>query len=62
MEFSIDFFLGVSPFQYYNIYLNARDYLVTNWEQAHISGLVSGNSQQFGVVKKRNERRQKETV
>lgn len=49
----------ISHFQYYHIHANKRDYLVSNWEQAHISGLNYGNSQEFGVVKKQNDRRLK---
>lgn len=61
MEFSIVLwvFLAASHFQYYNIHANKRDYLVTNWEPAHISGLEYGKAQEFGVVKKQNDRRQK---
>lgn len=49
----------ISHFQYYNIHANERDYLVSNWEQAHISRLNYGNSQEFEVVKKQNDRRLK---
>lgn len=36
-----------------------RDYLLTDWEQAHMSGFDYGNSQECGVVKKQNDRRLK---
>lgn len=50
-------------FLHNNIYTNERDYLVTDWEQAHISVLSYGNSQEFEiVVKKQNERSYEETI
>lgn len=63
MEFSFNFFLVTPHFLHHNIYTNERDYLVTDWEQAHISVLSYGNSQEFEIVmKKQNERSYEETI
>ena len=58
----IDIFSDFPLLTLQHIYTNKTDYLVTDQELAHISGLDYGNSQEFEVVKQQNDKRSKESI